>query len=102
MSLVYLRVMRELAVQHGAPFDFIDEDESGTAIPPDLQPISEKLMAYAFGSSLCLTAEDERLLWARYIHLSAHWTPSKGLLLNKPAPNRRLAYNNKPQEGYPK
>ena len=58
-------------------------------------------MAYALGSPSGLTAEDERLLWARYIHLSAHWTPSKGLLLNKPAPNRRLVYNNKPQEGYP-
>ncbi|BAU74645.1 VgrG protein [Metapseudomonas furukawaii] len=28
-------------------------------------------------------------------------TPSKGLLVNKPAPNRRLIFNNKPQAGYP-
>ena len=40
---------------------------------------------------------DERRLRAR---LSAHWTPSNGLLINKPAPNRRRAYNNKPQGGY--
>lgn len=59
-------------------------------------------MDYALGSSLRLTAEDERHLWSRYIHISAHWTPSKGLLqLNKSAPNRRLACNNKPQKGYP-
>ena len=68
---------------------------------PACKPISEKIMAYALGSPSGLTADDERLLWARYIHLSAHWTPSKGLLLNKPAPNRRLAYNNKPQGDYP-
>jgi hypothetical protein len=53
-------------------------------------------MPYALGSPSGLTAEDERLLWARYIHLSAHWTPSKGLLLNKLAPNRRVACNNSP------
>ena len=47
-----------------------------------LQPIGEKLMAYALASPYRLTTEDERHLWSRYIHLSAHWTPSKGLLLN--------------------
>ena len=67
----------------------------------DLQAIREKLLAYALGSRYRLTTDDERQLWARYIHLSAHWTPSNGLLLNKPAPNRRLAYNNKPQGDYP-
>ena len=32
---------------------------------------------------------------------AAHWTPSKGVLVNKPAPNQRLMFNNKPQTGYP-
>ncbi|TWC37700.1 putative Zn-binding protein involved in type VI secretion [Pseudomonas sp. SJZ079] len=100
LSLVYLRVMRELAVQHNVPLLSIP-DTPQFAIPADLGAIADKLLAYALGSSPHLTADDERLLWARYIHLSAHWTPSNGLLLNKPAPNRRLAYNNKPQEGYP-
>ena len=67
----------------------------------DLQTINEKLLTYAQGSRYTLSEEQERLLWATYIHLSANWTPVKGLLLNKPAPNRRLAYNNKPQQGYP-
>jgi type VI secretion system secreted protein VgrG len=47
-----------------------------------------------------LSAAEEQHLHAHYIHLSEHWTPSKGLLINKPA-NRRQAYSNKPQEGYP-
>ncbi len=101
LSLVYLRVMRELAVQYGVPFDFIDEQESATAIPHELQKIADQLLAYAQGGRYGLDEEDERLLWSRYIHLSAHWTPSRGLLISKPAPNVRLAYNNKPQQGYP-
>ncbi|MGX5726980.1 hypothetical protein ACWKWZ_18245 [Metapseudomonas otitidis] len=44
--------------------------------------------------------EEERHLLGRYIHTSAHWVPTAGLLLNKPA-NQRLAYNQRPQEGYP-
>jgi hypothetical protein len=101
LSLIYLRVMRELAVQYGVPFDFIDEQESTTAIPAELQKTASHLLAYAQGSRYGLDEEDERLLWSRYIHLSAHWTPSSGLLISKPAPNVRLTYNNKPQQGYP-
>lgn len=101
LSLVYLRVMRELAVQYGVPFDFIDDQESATAIPQELQKIADQLLAYAKGGRYGLDEEDERLLWSRYIHLSAHWTPRNGLLISKPAPNVRLAYNNKPQQGYP-
>ncbi|MFE1815714.1 hypothetical protein [Metapseudomonas otitidis] len=44
--------------------------------------------------------EEERHLLGRYIHTSAHWVPTAGLLLSKPA-NQRLAYNQRPQEGYP-
>ncbi len=101
LSLIYLRVMRQLAVQYGVPFDFIDEQESATAMPHELQKIADQLLAYAQGGRYGLDEEDERLLWSRYIHLSAHWTPSRGLLISKPAPNVRLAYNNKPQQDYP-
>lgn len=101
LSLIHLRVMRELAVQHGVPFDFIDEQERAFAIPSDIQDIADKLMSYAQGQLYSLSDEDERLLRAHYIHLSSNWTPKKGLMINKPAPNVRLAYNNKPQPGYP-
>jgi len=99
LALVHLRVMRELAVQYDVPFDFIDEEEQATAIPAPLQGIAEKLMSFALGGTYGLTKDDDRLLWSRYIHLSAHWTPSYGVMINKPAPNVRLAYNNKPQQG---
>lgn len=101
LSLIYLRVMRELAVQYGVPFDFIEEHESAIAIPGEIQDIADKLMSYAQGQPYGLSEENERLLRARYIHLSANWTPKSGLMINKPAPNVRLAYNNKPQPGYP-
>ncbi|UVE17932.1 DUF2235 domain-containing protein [Pseudomonas sp. LS44] len=101
LALVYLRLMRELAVGHGVPFDSIDETDNRTAIPKDLQAIAEKLMGIAAGRSGELSPTEQCYLRERYIHLSAHWTPTYGLLINKPAPNIRLTYNNKPQEGYP-
>ena len=101
LSLIYLRVMRELAVQNNVPLRPIQDRDPALALPAELQNIAEKLMAYAQGGRYGLDEEDERLLWSRYIHLSAHWTPSRGLLNSKPAPNIRLSYNNKPQQGYP-
>ncbi|MBU2010761.1 MAG: DUF2235 domain-containing protein [Gammaproteobacteria bacterium] len=101
LSLVYLRVMLELAVQQGVPFDFIDDRENATALPEELQKIAPKLMAFAKGDSCDLNKNEERLLRRRYIHLSAHWKPTSGLLISKPAPNVRLVYSNKPQQGYP-
>ncbi|MCY1509518.1 hypothetical protein D9M68_438660 [compost metagenome] len=100
LSLVALRAMRELAVRHGVPLKSVPTTEA-FAIPADLLPIAEKILAYVRGATSQLTHDDWRHLWARYIHLSAHWTPSKGVLVNKPAPNQRLIFNNKPQAGYP-
>jgi len=97
---VYLRVMRELAVKYTVPFMDIPVTPS-TAIPADLSTIADKIAAYARGGANTLTAAERQLLHAKYIHLSANWTPVKGLLVNKPASNVRLIYNNKPQEGYP-
>jgi len=101
LSLVYLRVMRELAEQHGVPFKPINERDPQLRIPADLQPIAAKIIAYAHDAADTLTAEDNAFLQGHYIHLSAHWTPSAGLLVHKPAPNARLVFNNRPQKGYP-
>ncbi|WP_337058350.1 phospholipase effector Tle1 domain-containing protein [Pseudomonas sp. USHLN015] len=100
LSRVALRAMRELGVKHGVPFDVINDDDQRFELPADLRPIAEKILAYVQGAPSRLNADDQRHLWARYIHLSAHWTPSKGLLISKPAPNQRLVFNNKPQAGY--
>ncbi|WP_236206730.1 phospholipase effector Tle1 domain-containing protein [Pseudomonas tohonis] len=101
LSRVALRAMRELGVKHGVPFDVINDDDQRFELPADLRPIAEKILAYVQGAPSRLSADDQRHLWARYIHLSAHWTPSKGLLISKPAPNQRLVFNNRPQAGYP-
>lgn len=100
LSLVYLRVMRELAAEHGVPVKAVPDTPS-LAIPFELQDIAKKMMAYANGSRYDLDEDEEHLLRSRYIHLSAHWKPTSGLLISKPAPNVRLVYNNKPQQGYP-
>ncbi|MRK20681.1 hypothetical protein [Pseudomonas sp. JG-B] len=42
------------------------------------------------------------LLRGHYIHQSAHWMPSIGVLVNKPAENdTRNVYPNQPQKDYP-
>ncbi|MGZ7457390.1 hypothetical protein ACXPVS_11450 [Pseudomonas sp. Ma2-10] len=51
LSLVYYRIMRELAAANGVPFGEIDEGEPRLALPAELISISEKLMAYAQGIS---------------------------------------------------
>ena len=100
LSRVYLRVMRELAAQNEVPFKPVP-NTTAVAIPDDLQAIAEKIMAQAHSAMGRLSPAEERHLHARYIHLSAHWTPSKGLLINKPAENQRAVYFNKPHKGYP-
>lgn len=90
LSLVYLRIMHTLAVTHDVPFIALDER---FAVPPALQVIAEKLMAYAMGEQpdAGLDAEEEALLFERYIHLSSDWSvagaPREGVLalfINRP------------------
>lgn len=81
LALIYLRIMRQLAVQNDVPFDDIDEQEARTALPGELLPIADKLTAYALGQSkvIGLSASEEELLYHRYVHLSANWNAAKGL-----------------------
>ncbi|CAI8785816.1 type VI secretion system tip protein TssI/VgrG [Pseudomonas sp. IT-P260] len=103
LSLVYLRIMRELAVRHGVPFEEIDENEPRLSLPAELIPIHAKLEAYALGKSSVegLTIKERELLRRRYIHLSAHWNAAKGLnssdmnivFINRPAKsNQRVVH----------
>jgi type VI secretion system secreted protein VgrG len=79
LSLVYLRIMRELAVKHGVPFEEIDPDNARLALPNALVPVYSKLLAYAQGKTRTygLTRDEELLMYRRYVHLSAHWNPVK-------------------------
>jgi type VI secretion system secreted protein VgrG len=105
LSLVYLRIMRELAVRHDVPFDIIDANDPKLALPDELEPIHKKLEAYALGESAVegLTIEERALLRRRYIHLSANWNAAKGLnssdinivFINRPAKNsQRVVHPN--------
>ncbi len=103
LSLIALRVMREMAVRHGVPFDVITETDKRFKLPDELLPIAKQILQRVMTDRLVrLESEEEALLRARYIHLSAHWTPLGPFLLSKPAPlNRRNVHLNRPQPGYP-
>jgi len=102
LSRVALRVMHSLAQQHGAPFGAIDEEDDRISIPADLKPIADKVIARAMhGTMANLTAAESRFLQSRYIHRSANWTTSRGVLINRPREGGRAIYPDKPQKGYP-
>ncbi|MNK80314.1 hypothetical protein D3C87_1000210 [compost metagenome] len=102
LALIALRLMRELGVRHGVPFKTL-EAQPEWALPEELRPIAEQILEQTLaGNEVSLGPAEECLLRSRYIHQSAHWTPSAGLLINKPAPNKqRNVYPNQPQKGYP-
>nr|WP_315444996.1 type VI secretion system tip protein TssI/VgrG [uncultured Pseudomonas sp.] len=98
LSLVYLRIMRELAVRANVPFKVIP-DTPNLKLPEELVPIHRKLQSYALGESPVegLTIKERALLRSRYIHLSAHWNAAKGLnssdlnivFINRPTKNNQ-------------
>ncbi|WP_336620234.1 T6SS phospholipase effector Tle1-like catalytic domain-containing protein [Pseudomonas sp. PS02290] len=102
LSLIALRVMREMGMRHGVPFKSLD-GRPELAMPDELRPIAKRILQWVMTDRLVrLEPAQEALLRARYIHLSAHWTPEGPFLLSKPAPlNRRKVHLNRPQEGYP-
>jgi type VI secretion system secreted protein VgrG len=106
LSKIYLRVMRELAVQHGAPLDVIDDHDQRLSLPTDLATISEKIMGYAASrrATLDLTTAEEDLLLLRYIHLSASWNAVKDrnrtsigpMFINRPTDDhQRIVHGNR-------
>jgi len=98
LSLVYLRIMRELAVRAGVPLKLIP-DRPALNLPAELVPIHKKLQAYALGESSVegLTIKERALLRSRYIHLSAHWNAAKDfnnsdwsvVFINRPTKNKQ-------------
>ncbi len=102
LSLIALRVMRELGIRHGVPFKGLEE-RPVLAMPDELMPIANRILQQIMTDRLVrLEPAQEALLRARYIHMSAHWTPRGPFLLSKPAPlNRRNVHLNRPQTGYP-
>lgn len=93
LSLIYLRIMRELAITYQVPFNAVPETLP-FALPTELQAIAGKLQAHALGESASpgLSEAEEAILQQRYIHLSANWNADKGwnnstlniLFINRP------------------
>lgn len=102
LSLIALRVMRQLAVEHDVPFASLDS-YAEWSLPDELQPIAARILQQVQARQpIALDAEQERLLHSRYIHRSAHWTATRGLLLNKPeADGVRVVHPHCPQQRYP-
>jgi len=103
LSRVYLSVMRALAVRGGVPFAPLGDDEAHR-LPRELQLISRKLHDFALGRSkqLELTAQEQAMLQAKYVHASAHWNAVKGLqnsaldvmYIDRPADGGRVMHEN--------
>ncbi len=73
LSLVYLRVMYQLAKEKGVRFDDI-QDISELAVPQELQALCDRFVAGDYST----TPEEERLLKLKYIHTSANWSHPLG------------------------
>jgi len=71
LSRLYLQAMHRLALAAGVPFAPLVQP----AYPEELQPIADKLLAHACGTSPAphLSASEQALLYRRYIHHSHHW-----------------------------
>lgn len=93
LALVYLRVMHALAVAHQVPFAGLDQ--ACFTLPPALQAIAGKLLAYAAGaqSDPGLSGEEQALLRERFIHLSSDWSVG-----GSPRVGFELMYFNRPHE----
>ena len=103
LARISLRVMHMKGLAHGVPFDVLSEQEDSFRIPASLQPIADKIInAAMIGQNAVLSDEEKRFLHAHYIHCSANWTSTSGLMVNKPRKgNQRAVYEDKPQRGYP-
>lgn len=76
-QLITLRIMHALAKRAGVPLKDIP-NEPKYALPDELKPICDKLVAYALSDGkgdYPLTADEQQLLSRRYLHQSANWNP---------------------------
>lgn len=93
LARVYLRIMHELACEHGVPFRALPDEQA--ELPDELLAIMTRLAEQVRQGAVQLTADEERLLRQRYIHRSANWNAGVGA--GEAAVQR--AFFNIPQEG---
>jgi len=73
LSLIYLRVMHQLAKEKGVRFDDV-QDTFEFAVPQELQVLCDRFVAGDYST----TPQEERLLKLKYIHTSANWNHPLG------------------------
>lgn len=108
LSRVYLNIMHTLACDEGVPFGPVPQSPE-FQLPPELERIARKLIAYAQGAPYSLEDQEEQLLRWRYIHQSAHWSAVFGragtlgdaVFVHAPQPGGRTLHLNIGQPGYP-
>ncbi|WP_313203092.1 DUF2235 domain-containing protein [Pseudomonas sp.] len=101
LSRVYLSIMRELGLRNGVPFLPLGDVEAHR-LPDELRGISGTLHDHVLNGGEGLSAEEEALLQARYVHASAHWNAVKGLhssgldvlFVDRPAQGGRVVHEN--------
>lgn len=90
LSLVYLRVMYQLAKEKGVRFnDIVDAPE--LAVPVELQALCDRFIA----SDYSITPQEEQLLKLKYIHTSANWNHPLG---RKDGSGLKAVYINAPTQ----
>ncbi|KAA0693946.1 DUF2235 domain-containing protein [Halopseudomonas laoshanensis] len=101
LSRVALRVMHGWSVKFSVPFRSIPDTEK-FKLPSELQAIAQTIISHALrGIVAPLSPDESRFLQGHYIHRSANWTTSRGLLLNRPKAGGRAIYPDQPHKGYP-
>ncbi|MFJ4066447.1 phospholipase effector Tle1 domain-containing protein [Pseudomonas sp. NPDC089996] len=101
LARVYLSIMRELGLRNGVPFLPLGGVEAHR-VPDELRGISDTLHDHVLNGGEGLSAEQEALLQARFIHASAHWNALKGLrssaldvlFVDRPAQGGRVVHEN--------
>lgn len=103
LSRVYLDIMHAWALRYDVPLAATGQ-ASALAVPEELQPIAAKIQAFALGerATLSLDAQEQALLYARYVHCSAHWGDAESiktsvldaLYINRPAEAARQVFDN--------
>ncbi|AHL73836.1 hypothetical protein CH92_01485 [Stutzerimonas stutzeri] len=91
LSIVYFRVMYELARRNGVRFEDIP-DELHYLLPGDLTDLCSRFIQ----GNYSLNYDEEALLKRRYIHASAHWNNPQG---KRTPSGLKVLYINAPNEG---
>jgi len=102
LSRVALKVMLAHAQEYGAPLQENRLRDERLLIPRELGPVADKIIAAASqGRETSLSDSEWRFLTAHYIHQSAHWNTSLGVVPHKPRESGRAIFLDSAQPGYP-